>query len=81
MIDNRFGDTEGAGRVGQKTVHNTLQSRQLGGELCCSLCISIQPFLYKFDLVAKMEGGGTEGGRVEGSFFKTDRAGIEQTLA
>jgi hypothetical protein len=41
MIDDRFGDTEGAGRVGQKTVHNTLQSRQLGGELCCSLCISI----------------------------------------
>ena len=74
MINDRFRDNEGMCRVGKKVAHYTLQSGQLVRELCCSFGISVKPFLYKINLIGEMEGGGTKGRRVEGSFFETDRA-------
>lgn len=62
MIDDRFRDNEGMGRIGQKAVHNTFQGSQLRGELRCSLGIPIKPFFQKIDLIGEVEGGGAESG-------------------
>lgn len=74
MVNDRFGDNEGMCRVGKKVIHYTFQSSQLAGELSCSFGISVEPFLYKINLIGEVEGGGTEGGRVESGFFETNWA-------
>jgi hypothetical protein len=79
MINNSFGDDQGAGRVGKETADYTFQSSQVGGEFRRSFGIAVEPFLDELNLVTEVVGSGAKGRRVERGFFEADRtAGSEQ---
>jgi hypothetical protein len=50
-------------------VYEGLYVVQLGCKPRCRADVCVEPSLYELDLIAEMDGGGAEGGRVEGGFF------------